>query len=337
MAGEFILCVDDEQIILQSLKQELKTDPFFRDIHIELADNGPQAIKMIEDIQKDGGEIPVIVSDQRMPIMHGDKLLASAHKLSPDSLKILLTGYSDLDAVINLVNQEALYRYIPKPWDRQDLLMTIHEACRSYRQKKLIREQNKKIECLTLAMVSALESTNFYYDEETGNHIRRIALFSEFIAKKAGLDEHFVEMIKVFSPLHDIGKIGVQKDILFKPGRLTADEFAHVKEHVSIGFKILDSEGIDEIAKNIVLYHHEKWSGGGYVHNLKGKDIPLEARIVAIADVYDALISKRIYKLAYTQEQATQIILEERGKSFDPDLTDVFLEHIAAFEASQLQ
>lgn len=320
-----IICVDDEPIVLQSLRSEIRQNPFFADFAIDLADSGARALTLIDEIVADGDAIPVILSDQRMPAMTGDAFLIEARIRSPDTLCILLTGFADLTAVVNLVNQNALYRYLSKPWDRNDLIMTIKEAFRAWKRERVIRDQGEKIEHLTMAMVTALESANFYFDEETGDHIMRISLLSEYIARGAGLDEGFVKAVKLYSPLHDIGKVGVEKDILQKPGKLTAEEFERIKEHVLIGHRILGSSAIDPMAKNIVLYHHEKWAGGGYPEGLAGDKIPLEARIVSIADVYDALVSKRVYKPSFSPVEALSIIRNERGNSFDPELTDSFL------------
>ncbi len=320
-----IFCVDDEPIVLQSLRRELSQDVFFGDFSIDIADSGPDALSMIDDILSEGDQIPVILSDQRMPVMNGDAFLVEAMKKSPDTLCILLTGFSDIQAIVNLVNNNALYRYLSKPWDRNDLIMTVKEAFRAWNRERIIEEQGQKIEHMTMAMVAALESANFYFDEETGNHIKRISLLSENIARGAGLNEHFVKAIKLYSPLHDIGKVGVGKEILLKPGKLTKAEFEQVKEHTRIGYRILDNRIIDPVAKNIVLYHHEKWNGGGYPEGLSGESIPLEARIVSIADVYDALVSKRIYKPAFSVTESLNIIRKERGISFDPFLVDVFL------------
>ncbi len=320
-----VICVDDEAIVLQSLRRELKQDLFFGDIAVDAAESGPKALSLIDEILAEGDEIAVIISDQRMPVMNGDSFLLEAKRKSPETLCVLLTGFADLSAVVNLVNQNALYRYLSKPWDRADLLITIKEAHRAWTRERVIREQGQKIEHLTMAMVTALESANFYFDEETGNHIMRISLLSEYIARGAGLDEGFVKAIKLYSPLHDIGKVGVEKDILLKPGRLSPGEFERVKEHVRIGYRIIDSNAIDQMAKNIVLYHHEKWAGGGYPEGLSGVSIPIEARIVSIADVYDALVSERVYKPPFTVEEALAIIRKERGVSFDPTLTDIFL------------
>lgn len=332
MAKEYVVCVDDERVVVQSLKQELKLDPFFKDITVEISDTPRSVPALVEDILSEGGEVLVVISDQRMPLMSGDELLIELHRRIPETNNILLTGFTDLDAVVRLVNTNALYRYIAKPWDWQDMVMTIRDACIAYRQRRMIEELNLKIENMTFAMVAALENANLYFDEETGNHVRRISLLSEFIGLHAGIDENFVKMVKLYAPLHDIGKVGVQKDILLKPGRLTPEEFEHIKEHVRIGYQIIDDSAIDQMAKNIVLYHHEKWIGSGYVHGLSGADIPLEARIVSIADVFDALVSKRVYKEPIPFDRAISIMKDERGVSFDPVLLDAFVEAISQLD-----
>lgn len=331
MKKEHLICLDDEYIVLEGLMQELKSDVFFSSITIHITDSVSEAFALIDEIMNAEDVIPVIISDERMPQMNGSDFFKKVHARIPDTLNVLLTGYTDIDAVIHLVNESALYRFLSKPWNKTDLLMTIREACRAYRQKNLIEEQNQKIQGMTLAMVTALESTNFYFDEDTGNHIRRIAKISEFIAIKTGCDAQFIKLLKLYSPLHDIGKVGIDKHLLLKPGKLLSDEFRKIKDHVLIGYRILGNNAIDAMAKNIVLYHHEKWSGEGYLSGLKGTDIPLEARIVSIADVFDALVSKRVYKPAFTFDEALQIVREERGKSFDPDLVNAFLQGLSEF------
>jgi response regulator RpfG family c-di-GMP phosphodiesterase len=326
MKHAHIICVDDEPIILQSLQRELRKDPYLRDFSIEIVDSGERGLKLIDEIISDGNMVSLILSDQRMPIMNGDTFLIDAIKKSPGTLGILLTGYTDINAIVNLINNNALYRYLSKPWDRNDLIMTVKEACKAWEREQIIEDQRQKIQNMTMAMVTALESANFFFDEETGNHIKRISLLSEFLAKAAGLEEHFVQAVKMYSPLHDIGKVGLKKEVLLKPGKLTKEEFEHVKEHVHIGYRIVNNNAIDSVAKNIILYHHEKWNGTGYPEGLVGESIPLEARIVSIADVYDALVSERVYKPAYSVDEALNIIRNEIGISFDPSLAKVFLE-----------
>lgn len=332
MKAHHIVCVDDEPMVTLSLKRELSRDPLISTLTVDIADSATRALGLIEDILSEGDEVPLILSDQRMPVMNGDEFLIQARELSPDTLCVLLTGFADLNAVVKLVNRNALYRYLSKPWDRNDLILTAKEAYRAWKRERTIEEQSRKIEHLTMAMVSSLESANFYFDEETGKHIKRISLLSEYIAHAAGMDENFAKMVKIYAPLHDIGKVGIEKDILLKPGRLSPEEFEKVKEHVRIGYRIIDNPAIDQMAKNIVLYHHEKWRGDGYAEGLAGEDIPLEARIVSIADVYDALVSERVYKPAYSAAEALEIIRKESGLSFDPKLAEAFLEGMAAPE-----
>lgn len=328
MPTEYILCVDDEAVVLQSLRQEIRNDPFFADIGIEAVDSPHKVRDLVRELTAEGKDIPVILTDQRMPGMTGADMLLGLHDVLDGTKTILLTGFSDLDAVARLVNQNALHRFLTKPWNREDLLLTLREAFLSYRHEKTVKLLTARIESLSHAMVTALENTNHFFDEETGNHVHRISILSEAIGKWANLDPDFVHLVKLYSSLHDIGKVGIRKEVLLKPGKLTSDEFEHIKEHSMIGYRIIDDPDIDPIAQNIVLYHHEKWNGLGYLAGLQGEGIPLEARIVSIADVFDALINKRVYKEAMPLEQALAIIREGRGTSFDPVLTDAFLEGI---------
>ena len=169
-----------------------------------------------------------------------------------------------------------------------------------------------------------------YKDEDTGNHIVRMSRYSALIAEKLGLPDKDVQNIQYASPMHDVGKIGTPDNILLKPGKLTEEEFDLMKMHTTIGAKILanSKSEILQVAEQIAVSHHEKWNGKGYPLGLCGDDIPLVGRIVALADTFDALTSKRPYKNPYPVEIALEIIRKERGRHFDPDVTDVFLENI---------
>lgn len=331
MSKRTVLCVDDEGIILESLKVELRPVVEPLNIQIELADSGNRALEIVKDIISQGDELLLILSDQRMPGMKGDEFLVQAHQIAPLSLKILLTGYTDVEAVKNAVNNANLYRYLTKPWESNDLSLTVKEALEKYIQERLIEEKNEKIEKLTIAMVSALENANFYNDEDTGSHIRRVTEYSRLLAKLADYDEVFVRKIGLYSSLHDIGKVGIDRAILNKEGRYTSEEFETMKAHVQIGYHLLENDEIDPMARNIALYHHEKWDGSGYLAHLAGEDIPPEARIVSIVDVFDALITRRIYKPAYSLKESLDIMREGRGKHFDPRLLDVFLSNTEQF------
>jgi putative two-component system response regulator len=167
-----------------------------------------------------------------------------------------------------------------------------------------------------------------YKDEETGNHIVRMSRYSAFIAERLALSKKEVQNILYASPLHDLGKIGIPDSIFLKPGRLTDEEFAIMKTHTIIGANILaysDAEVL-QVAEQIAISHHEKWNGRGYPQGLSAQKIPMLARIVGLADVFDALTSKRPYKEPYPIEVAVNIIKKERGQSLDPDIVDAFLD-----------
>jgi len=169
-----------------------------------------------------------------------------------------------------------------------------------------------------------------YKDEDTGNHIRRMSRYSALIAEKLGLPAKEIQNILYAAPMHDVGKIGIPDSILIKPGKLTDEEFDIMKTHTTIGAKILAGSKAEilQIAGEIALSHHEKWNGKGYPQGLAGYNIPLTARIVGLADVFDALTSRRPYKDPFPVEVAVDIIKKERGEHFDPEIVDVFLENV---------
>ncbi|WP_297597687.1 HD domain-containing phosphohydrolase [uncultured Cetobacterium sp.] len=199
------------------------------------------------------------------------------------------------------------------------------------RAKKGLKEK-KRYEQLMMSLVGALEAVNQYNDTETGNHIKRLNLYSELLANKLGCSKKFCEEIGKVASLHDVGKIGIDRNILKKPGKLTEEEFEAIKVHSEIGYEIIKKSEISVMAENIARYHHEKWNGKGYPKGLKGEKIPLEARIVSVVDVYDALRQKRIYKDGFSHEKAIALIKAERGVSFDPKVVDIFIESDFKFE-----
>ena len=169
-----------------------------------------------------------------------------------------------------------------------------------------------------------------YKDEDTGDHIVRMSKYAALIAEKLGLPGRDVQNILYAAPMHDVGKIGIPDSILMKPGKLTDEEFDIMKTHTTIGAKILANSKSEvlQLAEQIAVSHHEKWNGKGYPQGLAGDSIPLTARIVGLADVFDALTSKRPYKDPFPVEVAFDIIRKEHGQHFDPDVVDVFFENI---------
>ncbi len=209
----------------------------------------------------------------------------------------------------------------------QELRATNEELESAYQDLEMV---SKEIENSYIDFAQQLAVIAESYDEVTGDHIGRVSELSTFLASELGLPSNVIENIRVFSPLHDIGKILVPKDILTKPGRLTDKEFEEMKHHTLYGAKIIGDKEYFKLAKNIALYHHEKADGSGYPFGLKNEEIPVEAKIVALVDVYDALRSERPYKKAFTHEQTMKIILEGDGrtdpKHFDPQLLKIFKE-----------
>ncbi|WGS65458.1 HD domain-containing phosphohydrolase [Marinitoga aeolica] len=191
-------------------------------------------------------------------------------------------------------------------------------------------EYIEKNKVLIQEIISLLGNISEFRDEITGNHIVRVGKVAKIIASKIFKDEKIIKEYYYAAQMHDIGKIGIPDRILLKPGKLTEEEYEQMKEHTKIGYKILkkiDDEFFD-LAARIALYHHEKFNGTGYPYGLEGKEIPIEGRIVAVCDVFDALISERPYKKGFSISEAIKIIKEESGKHFDPEIVQIFLENI---------
>ncbi len=193
-----------------------------------------------------------------------------------------------------------------------------------------LKDKNKELKDAYLDTVLRLGIAAEYKDKEIGDHIARMSNFSVFIAKKIALPDKNVQNILFSSPMHDVGKIGIPDSILLKKGKLTNKEFEIIKTHCTLGARLLSNSNSEilQLAESIAFTHHEKWNGNGYPQGLSGEGIPIEGRIIALADVFDALTSKRHYKEPYPVEMACNIIREERGKHFDPELADVFSDNL---------
>jgi putative two-component system response regulator len=196
-----------------------------------------------------------------------------------------------------------------------------------------LKTSHRKLQESYLDTIHRLAIASEFKDEGTGSHIQRMSKYCALLAEKLGLDSRTAENIRLTAPMHDIGKIGIPDAILLKKGRLSNAEFEVIKTHTIIGAKILaDSKSeILQMAQQISISHHEKWNGKGYPFQLAGEEIPLVGRIVALADVFDALISERPYKKAYSLEVAQDIIWKERGQHFDPRIVDVFFDNLDKF------
>jgi two-component system, response regulator RpfG len=214
---------------------------------------------------------------------------------------------------------------------RNLLLLRLHQKMIHQRAQSLeeaVKEATQKILDREHETIFRLAKAGEYRDTETGNHILRMSKYSRLIAEGLGLDRERCDLIEMASPMHDIGKIGIPDNILLKPGRLSVEEFEIMKTHTTIGFGILkDSPSkFIRLGAEIALGHHEKFDGSGYPNQLKAKEIPLESRIVAVADAYDALTSDRPYKSAWSTEDSLEYLVANKGKLYDPDCVDIFIK-----------
>jgi HD-GYP domain-containing protein (c-di-GMP phosphodiesterase class II) len=213
---------------------------------------------------------------------------------------------------------------------RTDMTKALKENVKRSQLKAPLEEIYSEIHKLTEGIISALEQANLYNDDDTGSHMKRLGLYARHIGEKKGLPEEFIAEIERYSPLHDVGKIGIPDDILKKPGRLNKEEWAVMKTHSKIGYDILKSVGLSPLAQNIALFHHERWTGTGYPEGLKHEEIPIEARLVAIADVFDALVNERVYKPAFSRDKVEKIMYSEIGRHFDPELGKLAYDELDA-------
>ncbi len=338
-----ILIVDDTPANLGVLFDVLDRAGF----HVLVSQNGSSAIQCARNTHPD-----LTLLDVMMPEMDG---FETYRQLKVDTHTceipvIFMTALSDTTSKVKGLALGAV-DYITKPIETQEVLARVNTHLALQRQQRelkdknalladrerhlsrLVKEKTQKIEHITLALVKALEHANAANDDDTGCHIKRVGVYSACVAEHCGCDWEFVKRIKLYAPLHDVGKVGLPDAILKKPGRYTAEEFLIMQEHVHIGAQILEDKEIDPMARNIALYHHEKWDGSGYVHQLRGEAIPLEARIVTLVDVFDALSSQRVYKAAFPKAQVERILQEESGKHFDPALVEVFFDHLSELHA----
>lgn len=258
-----------------------------------------------------------------IPVMAVSHLIAFHLKVIPDEPLVTLKGV-------------LVYGLLPRSIE----LIAISVICISVTGKiqRLIRslvEKNNELYEDQQTLVGSLAELVEAQSRETGQHVKRVAAYTEILCRAMGLSDEETWKVSVASMMHDVGKIGVPQEILHKPDRLTEKEFDEVKKHVDYGYKLLENSPgeIMQIAANIAQQHHERFDGMGYQHNLKAEQISVYARCVAIADVFDALVSKRCYKDAWTPEQARSEIVSQAGHQFDPEMTALFDSHFDEFLA----
>lgn len=304
-----VLLVDDEANILNALAR-LFLD---RDVRVLRAETGEEALGIVRR-----EPVAVVVSDNLMPGMRGVELLSQVRNLSPDTVRVLLTGYADLPTAIEAINRGEVFRFHVKPWVDEEIVRTVEEGVRRYQVVRSLRDGDE-------AALRSIAQTIELKDPYTRGHCDRVAAFALTIAEALRLPEGTRRAIKHGSWLHDCGKIGVPEGILNRPGKLSAADFEVVKKHPGWGAEVGRQANLPEEVINIILYHHERFDGRGYPTGAKGTEIPLEARIVAVADVFDAMSTDRPYAKGYDREEAMRVMGVLRGAALDPQLVDIFL------------
>jgi putative two-component system response regulator len=308
-----VLFVDDEPNILTAVERSFLHVP----VKVFTCSSAEEAMGVIKK-----NSISVIVADNMMPGIKGVEFLSWAKSASPDSIRIMMTGHADLPTAIDAINKGEVYRFITKPWDNADLIGIVMDSIDKYR---IIVALKSADEAKLLSLAQTIELKDPY----TKGHCSRVALFSIMIAEAMGLNDTIKKNIKYGSWLHDCGKIGVPESILNKPGRLDHDQFEIVKKHCQWGADVAEKARLHDKVIKIALHHHEKYNGTGYPCGLMGDDIPLEAKIVSIADTYDALITDRPYRKRLSSKEALDIIRSEKNISFDPVIVDIFIKALA--------
>lgn len=325
-----ILIIDDEPANIKVLEKTLNREGFS---NITSTTDPRDGVAFYQ-----ANPFDLVLLDLNMPHMNGFEVLDKIRELSADEYPpvLILTAQSDRDSRLRALDGGAR-DFITKPFDRVELLTRIRNMLEVRLLHKTIKNQNVILEQKVLERTKELHETRLeivrrlgraaeYRDNETGLHIIRMSKYSQLIGLKHGMNELEADNLLNASPMHDIGKLGIPDAVLLKPGKLNEGEWEIMKQHPTIGAEILSNHTSElmEIAQSIALNHHEKWDGTGYPRGLAGCEIPLSARIVAIADVFDALTSERPYKNAWPVEEATQYIMDNRGKHFDPELVDHF-------------
>jgi putative two-component system response regulator len=322
-----ILIVDDEEMIRRLLTARLSPEGY----HCQQAGNAAQALQKLKS-----DSIELVILDIKMPGKSGAELLPVIKAKYPDTAVIMATAISDASTAINCMKAGA-YDYITKPFNLDEVSLSVNRALekrrlelenRDYQQhlEQKVEEQSKKIRAAFFNAVTALAYALEAKDVYTSGHSQRVTEISVAIAEEMGLSRKDVERIRLAGLVHDIGKIGVREEVLNKPGSLSEEEYKHVRLHSETGERILIPIVDDEEIIKAVRHHHERYDGWGYPDGLRGEQIPRMARIIAVADTFDAMTSERSYRQAMTKEEACAEIERCSGSQFDPAVAEAFLK-----------
>ena len=338
-AKDMILVVDDEPLISDIIAKCLEAEGYDCDI----SNSADEALGKLEE-----KKFSLVISDIMMPGKTGIELLTLIKGKYPDMAVIMVTAVDDRKTAVKAL-QLGAYGFVIKPFDLNEIAISVVNALerrRLYIQSRQYEARlendvrlrtadvHRREEEICLRLTSACE----YRDTETGSHNRRLGMYCYLLAGELGWEEGLRDEIRIAACMHDIGKIGVPDVILFKEGLLTLHEFEIIKTHTTIGAQILSGSDISllNMARDIALSHHEKWAGTGYPGALVGEMIPESARMVAILDVYDALVHERVYRQALTEDETLAIMAKDRGTHFDSRIFDAFLHIIPEIKKYRL-
>jgi len=345
-----VLFVDDEVNILKALQRLMRSEP----VNVVCSSRATEALELLE---KTGAQ--VVVSDQRMPEMSGVDFLSQVRERRPDVVRMMLTGYTEMDVAVEAINRGEIYRLITKPWNDDELRATIRQAFdhadlkgEIRRLNQVTREQNFKLQDMNHNLESKVrertkqladkhtELRNAYVqtigalanavdakDTYTRGHSERVGVYASKIAREMGFTKEFIERVYIVGLLHDVGKIGVRDAVITKPDRLTPEEFEEIKAHPEIGAKILEPVDFLADVAPCVRHHHEWFDGSdrGYPWRLRGEMIPLPSRIILVADTVEAMTSDRPYRKAMPLEVVYTELNKYSGSQFDPVCTAALL------------
>jgi len=315
-----VLFVDDEPAMLESLRRSVRRE-FAADVATD-ADHGL-------DYLRRGGPYCIVVSDMRMPGMNGAEFLATVRTVSPESVRVMLTGCDELEVAMRAVNDGCIFKFLSKPVPTEELLACLRTCLAHYRdqhaQKQVMASTVHALEQLDIATITAFARAIDANSRWTAGHSERVTALALRTAHTMGLSGKDLQIVHRGGLVHDIGKIGTPPAILDKPGKLDAAETEIMRNHVKLGVRILEPIECFRDLLTVVAQHHEHFDGSGYPAGLAGEQISLHARIVAVADAYDALTSDRPYRQGAPQQKAVAILKENSGTQFDPKVVEAFI------------
>jgi len=318
MNAERVLCVDDD-VQVRRLIERLLLAAGFDCVSVGTVD-GARKLLAAQDFS-------VVLCDIGLPGSSGLDLLEELGRTHPDVATVMVTGHDNADVVDEALKLGA-YGYVTKPFTANELIIDISSALH---RRRIEAERRVAVEsALQRAYAGTLNRlcrAVEYHDGPTGSHIERVGAYTTEIATELGLPEAQIELFRLAAPLHDIGKIAVGDRILRKTGMLTDEERRLMETHTQVGFDLLGGSGSEllELGATIARTHHERWDGSGYPRGLRGEEIPLGGRIVAVADVFDAVSSDRPYRPRLSVDEARDWIVEGSGTAFDPEVVEAFV------------